>query len=186
MKEGHIFLTSLRFHEPIPSPNLVRNTGWLLPLATLSIRQSHTNFQFLCFYFLVGRCMVIDVISKLQSCFQYGSEKAENLWGKKSQEKEHALEDNTFDIKVSSFSTEPLRPSSSFAEHVNTSQKSDYCSLITQRLYADSTHPQRRCRVPSGQHTITQYQLKNSPNMTSVLWETIHGAGTSLLSRPDR
>ncbi|GFO36110.1 hypothetical protein PoB_006261500 [Plakobranchus ocellatus] len=70
---------------------------------------------------------------------------------------------------------------SPFAEHVNTSKISDCCSLTTWRLYAHSTNPQRRCHGPSGQHTITQYQLKNSPNMTSVL---LHGADTSVLSRP--
>ncbi|GFO45621.1 hypothetical protein PoB_007212600 [Plakobranchus ocellatus] len=82
----------LRFHEPIPSSDLIRNTDRLLPLATPSIRRSHTNFRFLCFYFLVGRYTVIDVTSKLQSCFQYSSEKAENFRGKKRREKKHALE----------------------------------------------------------------------------------------------
>ncbi|GFO41341.1 hypothetical protein PoB_006784600 [Plakobranchus ocellatus] len=48
--------------------DLIRNTDWPLPLATPSIRCSHTNFQFLCFYFLVGRYTISDVTAEPNPC----------------------------------------------------------------------------------------------------------------------
>ncbi|GFN80462.1 hypothetical protein PoB_000696800 [Plakobranchus ocellatus] len=120
----------------------------------------------------------------LQSCFHYGSQKAENLTcgvGKEKRGKEHALEDGTFDTKASCIIIgwqfrwielfilslrRPLPRPLPYLLNISILAKNRIVAVITRRLYAHSTDPQRRCRGPSGQHTIIQYQLKNSPNMT--------------------
>ncbi|GFO19281.1 hypothetical protein PoB_004578600 [Plakobranchus ocellatus] len=113
---------------------------------TSGISHFYSDFSYVPLLSLLGSSLIIPLtalsgpprISWAQSCFQYGSKKAENLWGKKSQEKKHALElkmahltskrlaslfnDNSDGLSSSS-STKPLSRSSSttssFVEHVS-------------------------------------------------------------------